>query len=251
MSIDIQNRIEKYWSNRAAGYSCRTQEELNSFKKSAWLQIIMEQAPHNHKLNILDIGTGPGFFPIVMQLAGHQATGIDCALDMLEHAAHNAAVQGVRPRFLKMDCHKLDFADNSFDMLICRNLTWTLQDPSAAYKEWLRVLKPQGVLLIFDANWYLHLFDAELQQQTRQAIHQTLASGLNNPHAGVDVDESEQIGRNLPLSSIKRPDWDLRILPSCGFSKVSVQENITDKVWDLAEKTAFGATPLFMISAVK
>ena len=50
--------------------------------------------------------------------------------------------------FLKMDSHALSFEDNTFDLLINRNVTWTLYDPEKAYKEWYRVLKPGGRLLI-------------------------------------------------------------------------------------------------------
>ena len=35
------------------------------------------------------------------------------------------------------------------------------EHPDRAYYEWMRVLKPGGVLLNFDANWYHHLFDEE------------------------------------------------------------------------------------------
>ena len=47
-----------------------------------------------------------------------------------------------------MDSHQLSFDDNTFDLLINRNVTWTLYDPEQAYKEWYRVLKPGGRLLI-------------------------------------------------------------------------------------------------------
>lgn len=45
------------------------------------------------------------------------------------------------------------FADASFDFAIARHLAWTLTDPVAAYREWHRVLKPGGKLLIVDGNW--------------------------------------------------------------------------------------------------
>ena len=47
-------------------------------------------------------------------------------------------------------------ADNTFDMIVSRNVTWNLEHPDRAYYEWMRVLKPGGVLLNFDANWYHH-----------------------------------------------------------------------------------------------
>ena len=51
------------------------------------------------------------------------------------------------------DAEKLDFADESFDVVISRNLTWTLPHPIDAYQEWMRVLKKGGVLINFDAEY--------------------------------------------------------------------------------------------------
>lgn len=248
--MELQERIEDYWSQRAKGYAERTREEL-SCKEGAWLDLIQIYAPTSECLQVLDIGTGPGFFPIIMSRAGHKATGIDCAPAMLEQAKHNAAQQGVNSEFFKMDAHRLEFASASFDMLICRNLTWTLPEPEAAYKEWWRVLRPGGRLLIFDANWYLRLFDERLKAQYEVDLQSSSQSGLPNPHAGVDLQESEQIGRNLPLSRVMRPDWDEQALTSCGFSEVLVQKNISERVWDAAEQLLFKSTPLFVICALK
>ena len=42
-------------------------------------------------LRILDIGTGPGFFPMILAEAGYHVTAIDYTPGMLEKAAENAA----------------------------------------------------------------------------------------------------------------------------------------------------------------
>jgi len=60
-----------------------------------------------------------------------------------------------------MDAQHLTFGDNAFDVVLSCNLTWNLEHPGRAYAEWLRVLKPGGVLLNFDANRHVHLFDME------------------------------------------------------------------------------------------
>ena len=64
--------------------------------------------------------------------------------------------------FSQMDAQDLTFEDDTFDVVLSRNLTWNLEHPDRAYAEWLRVLRPGGVLLNFDANWHAHLFDPEL-----------------------------------------------------------------------------------------
>ena len=67
-----------------------------------------------------------------------------------------------------MDTHKLEFEDDSFDVIVNRNVTWTLENPRDAYKEWMRVLKPGGSLIIFDACWYLWNYDKDLEKIYRE-----------------------------------------------------------------------------------
>lgn len=43
--------------------------------------------------------------------------------------------------YCQMDASHLAFADETFDAVVSRNLTWNLEDPEQAYKEWMRVLK--------------------------------------------------------------------------------------------------------------
>jgi len=247
----MQERIENYWTKRACSYSERTQEELGSFKKEAWLNLILQYAPREGKMQVLDIGTGPGFFPIILSQAGHKVIGIDCAEEMLVHARLNSEKVGVSPDFMRMDCHKLTFEDESFDLVICRNLTWTLQEPESAYTEWCRVLKPGGRLLVFDANWYLWIFDVELKRQYEENMRKYKEMDLKNPHEGADVSESEKIARKLPMSSRYRPQWDMDVLKKCGFSDVFSEKDISNNVWDETEKIAFCATPMFLVGAEK
>ncbi|NMA82841.1 MAG: class I SAM-dependent methyltransferase [Epulopiscium sp.] len=60
----------------------------------------------------------------------------------------------------------MDFENKSFYVVISRNVTHTLRYHETVYREWNRVLKPEGRLLIFDANWHLPCYDQELLIET-------------------------------------------------------------------------------------
>ncbi|WP_269851750.1 hypothetical protein [Methanosarcina horonobensis] len=60
MSLNI--RIKNYWEGEAQGYSEFIDNELNGFERKAWSDLVLEHAPSKDSLDILDIGTGPGFF---------------------------------------------------------------------------------------------------------------------------------------------------------------------------------------------
>ena len=106
-----------------------------------------------------------------------------------------------------MDCHNLNFPDETFDMVICRNITWTLDDPQKAYKEWLRVLKKGGRLLVSDACWYLHLYDEEkkkIYEAHDAAMWEKYGRGI---HAHEDAETGKELSSKLFMSDKKRPNF--------------------------------------------
>ena len=60
----------------------------------------------------------------------------------------------------------------------------------------------------------------------------------------------EDISRNLTISRCQRPQADIRMLKAAGFSAVSADTSIGDRVWDEEEKINYRSTPLFMLKAV-
>ena len=248
--MQIQQRIEKFWNNDASRYSQSIQKEIASFKKDAWTRLIDERQPAGKTLKARDMGTGPGFFAIILASLGHQVTAIDCSEQMLAEAGQNLQAAGFTAVFQKMDSHTLSFADQTFDLLLCRNHTWILQDPRAAYKEWHRVLKPGGRLMIFDANWNLHLHDPEMQKKYQEDRERAAALGISRP-GHVNKEEGERIARELYFSRRLRPRCDAVALMDCGFGKLFIDRDITGRVWDEEEKILYRSPPMFMLYAEK
>ena len=54
--------------------------------------------------------------------------------------------------FSVMDAENLGFDTNTFDIVVARNVTWNLPHPDKAYAEWLRVIRPGGLILNYDAE---------------------------------------------------------------------------------------------------
>ncbi|MDU4960259.1 MAG: class I SAM-dependent methyltransferase [Sporomusaceae bacterium] len=249
----LLKQVEAYWRKRAAAYAKVNLAELSSFKKQAWLDLLAEYAPvlAPGRLNILDIGTGPGFLAILLAGCGHVVSAVDYTDAMLEQARVNAASQQCRIDFQRMDAHKLDFADNRFDLIVSRNLTWDLERPAEAYREWRRVLVPGGRLLNFDANWYLHVYDPGRRQAYEQDRQNALAANVPDHYTCTDTAAMEAIARCLPLSRQTRPQWDIEQLLAVGFTKLVMEMEIGRRVWDEAEQVNYASTPMFMIGAVK
>ncbi len=90
---------------------------------------------------------------------------------------------------------------NSFDVIVTRNVTWNLPRPDLAYKEWLRVLKPGGVLYNFDADWYGHLYNEEKRSGYEKDRQQTEEQNVEDYYSGTDIEKMEEIARQVSVES--------------------------------------------------
>ena len=122
--------------------------------------------------------------------------------------------------------------------------------PDRAYAEWARVLKPGGLLLNYDANWYAFLFDASAQEAYERDRVNSAEQGVWDQNVGENFDVMDDIARRLPLSDIRRPAWDLELLENLDL-RCEADESIWQRVWSDEEKLNFASTPLFLIRAVK
>ncbi len=149
---DLKRRIADYWTWRSQGFE-RAQGVRNQAQKRAWLDFL-RAAAGAAPLAALDVGTGTGFLALLLAELGHDCKGIDLAPGMVEQARDLARQRGVAVRFEVGDAESLAEADAAYDLVISRNLLWTLPDPRRALLDWRRVLKPGGRLLLVDGDWF-------------------------------------------------------------------------------------------------
>ncbi|MBQ9420848.1 MAG: class I SAM-dependent methyltransferase [Lachnospiraceae bacterium] len=253
-SIISENR--SYWTGRAAGYSEVNRRELETDQRVSWFREIGRRIGRQfpgtlrQEIRVLEVGTGPGFFAIILAEAGYNVTAIDLTPAMLEEARHNAGALADRIDFREMNAEALEFQDGSFDVVISRNLTWNLPHPGDAYREWRRVLKDDGLLLNFDANWYMYLFDEHAREGYEDDRRNTAEGGYSDGNIGENFDVMEDIARRVPLSSVLRPAWDVVVLSDLGMD-VRTDELVWQSVWSEEEKVNYASTPQFLVEAVK
>ena len=245
-----------YWTNRASGYSGVNQEELASDQKTVWRDVISRRIAARFpgrepsQIRVLDVGTGPGFFAIILAELGFPVTAVDYTASMLEEAVQNAGFLAKQIDFRQMNAEELTFPTASFDVLVTRNVTWNLPNPEKAYAQWMRVLTPGGLLLNFDANWYRYLWDEEAQLgHTRDRVNLQSAD-VRDETAGTDVKAMERIARQAPLSARHRPAWDLDVLQGLGMQAAADTE-VWKQVWTREERINNASTPMFLVEGYK
>ena len=254
---NLKNEIHDYWTNRARGYSEYNQQEMADARRTMWrdklLSLLGNQFPEKEpkEIKILDVGTGPGFFAILLAEAGYQVTAVDYTEEMLKEAQSNAGGLAGCIVWKTGDAQALDVESNSFDAVVTRNVTWNLPRPDLAYKEWLRVLKPEGVLYNFDADWYGHLYNEEKRSSYEKDRRQTEEQNVEDYYSGTDIEKMEEIARQVPLSRLERPKWDLETMKKAGFLDVSCDEEVWKEVWTEEEIINNSTSPIFLLTGRK
>ncbi|WDP90868.1 MAG: class I SAM-dependent methyltransferase [Desulfobacter sp.] len=149
----LKNRIERYWNWRSASYELDHAKSVETVKN--WESTIKDLVSHVQGKGIcaLDLGTGPGQLAFYLAQEGFQVTGIDISPGMIRQARQKAKEFGLCVDFRTGDAENLPFENDSFDVVTTRNLVWTLPHPEAAVKEWHRVLRPGGRIIISDGYW--------------------------------------------------------------------------------------------------
>jgi len=102
----------------------------------------------------IDVGTGPGIFPIFLSkaLPGIRFKGIDLSSVMVELARQNATGAGIDDKieFEVGSAYSLPTEDHSLDLLLCINTIHHLDRPVDFFNEVARSLKDGGAFVIVD-----------------------------------------------------------------------------------------------------
>ncbi|MBI5387063.1 MAG: methyltransferase domain-containing protein [Verrucomicrobia bacterium] len=94
---------------------------------------------------VLEIGSSGGLLIRQLQADGYRhITGIDISPE----AVRLCREHGLTDVHL-MDAQRPEFPDDTFDLLIASDVLEHLADESGAVREWHRILKPDGVLIVF------------------------------------------------------------------------------------------------------
>jgi ubiquinone/menaquinone biosynthesis C-methylase UbiE len=124
---------------------------------------------------------------------GFACTGVDFSPGMLAVAEKHVQEKDLKIEFLQGEFERLPFPDNTFDLVMNRSVIWTLLQPEAAVKEWLRVISPGGAIICFHSE-----------------------GKMKASHYPPDIEE------RLPLKGAPA-DKISRILESAGFVQVSAR----------------------------
>jgi SAM-dependent methyltransferase len=224
--MTLIEEIRDYWNIRSSGFSDSILYDMDN-RSDKILEKMEDYLGDREIKDVLDLGCGPGFYALMFGSKGFNVTGIDYSDKMIEEAKRNASDRGVEATFLVMDAQNLDLPDSSFDLVVSRDVFWCLEHPEKAYAEILRVLRPGGMAIVSDGNYYLHLYNEDYAKGREEAKKAYSDRNVKSGHDyfnkdKVDFKIIEDLVRNVPLSHEIRPRWDVGTLCDLGCDDITV-----------------------------
>lgn len=143
--------IQRYWDWRSLSYP-RDTDKSETIAKT-WETLLAGLVSGAPGRRAIDMGTGTGQFAVHLARLGFRVTGIDISERMIQQAREHADRCDLDIDFQLQDAENLLFKDSTFDVVVSRNLLWTLPNPGKAIEEWRRVLKPSGTVIVSDGMW--------------------------------------------------------------------------------------------------
>ena len=117
------------------------------------LQWLVETAALTGMERVLDVATGGGHTAFALAPYAAEVVALDITRPMLEVAQKEAHARGLANiQYLEGDAQALPCENASFDVVTCRQAPHHFPDVRQAVREWARVLKPGGKLLLIDST---------------------------------------------------------------------------------------------------
>ncbi|MEH6420867.1 class I SAM-dependent methyltransferase [Pseudomonas sp. CGJS7] len=138
----------EYW-NGPVGQRWLTYNDWLDERTAAYGRAAFQAAAPQPGEAVLDIGCGAGATSFELARAvGAQGSviGVDISAPLLGRARERAAAQGLSVDFREADASRPSFAPASFDLLFSRFGVMFFDDPTAAFAELRKTLKPGGRL---------------------------------------------------------------------------------------------------------
>jgi len=129
----------------------RKQAEIGFYKELRMLKLLGLKDDSN----ILEIGSGPGFYSelLLQNFNNIEITALDYDMEFLKYASNNSnKIYKDKVLYVKDNIENTSLPSESYDFIIARFLFQHLEKPIAALKEVRRLLKPGGKVFIIDVD---------------------------------------------------------------------------------------------------
>ncbi|HEU4929350.1 MAG TPA: methyltransferase domain-containing protein [Candidatus Krumholzibacteria bacterium] len=163
-SIDPFGRTDKLDDNMLAALVTRFEARGKNPRFAKMLGEYLDAMGIDRTARVLDMGCGTGLAARAIArreaFSGH-ITGVDLSPYLVAAARRLASEERLAEHleFVAGDVRTLNFADGSFDAVVAHTLLSHVENPLAVLKEAARVVRPGGMIGIFDGDYASLTFD--------------------------------------------------------------------------------------------
>ena len=239
----IKQEVKNKWNEWAKDYDSGFGHNVRSEQEAvAWKNVLARAIGPAKKQRILDVGTGTGFLALFLAEMGHDCLGVDLTPKMLEQAREKAKARNLKAQFLLGDAEALEVEDNNFDVVINRLLLWTLPQPEIALREWIRVLKPGGKIVIVDGVWRGITLGDKVKAFLGNLL--ILLQERRNPWSEL---YGKQVDEQLPFAAEGKPEAIMSLMKELGLQNIRLLDmtevmEAQNSITPLRYQLAFGRT---------
>jgi len=211
MKLDIAH----VWDISSATYDNKEGHGIQSeIEREAWKTLFQSLLPSG-RLEVLDAGCGTGEIGLLFAEMGHHVTGLDISEKMLAKAREKTSRKKCDSTFKAGDAENPPFEAGTFDVVVTRHLLWTLPHPETAVRNWKKVLRKGGVLIVIDGLYNGGL----IERKTRRFISDFLTLLVERRYPG-RRQYPDEIKKELPNPNGVPPKKTIEYFRKVGFENV-------------------------------
>jgi SAM-dependent methyltransferase len=174
---ELKERVRAFWQEHPCGTKFAEAEpgspkfyqlvEEHRYKKEWHIPNAADFASSKN-LHVLEIGCGLGTDGAQFAKAGADYTGIDLTQAAIDLAKRRFELDQLPGNFRVADAERLDFPDNTFDLVYSHGVLHHTPNIAAAVREIHRVLRPGGraIVMLYHRNSYNYRINISLLRRT-------------------------------------------------------------------------------------
>jgi 2-polyprenyl-3-methyl-5-hydroxy-6-metoxy-1,4-benzoquinol methylase len=170
MSNTETEMLPSRWDANASFWVQIIREHRDKYRNELTDPAILQAIGQPDGLTVLDAGCGEGYLSRILAGKGATVTGVDFSAKQIEAAQTHNLADTLTVSFDVASVDEMPYAENMFDLVVCNHVLNDLYDPSKAIKEFARVLRSGGRLVILMLHPCFYNKHAEREQATNGLI---------------------------------------------------------------------------------
>ena len=141
-----RKRFERFAQDYCTDYLVSGWSESGLRRRLVLFEKLLRESELPASAHILDLGCGAGTYVRFLASIGYRVIGLDYSMPSLYRAL--AADPKRNGSYVGAEAYRLPFCNGCFDLVVSIGVLQALENPELALDEMIRILRPQGLLVI-------------------------------------------------------------------------------------------------------